>query len=504
MRICLLTDQELDQDPLPADDWPCDPRPFLPEAEWDLLTLVKEEAVAQVIEASRRGYDLYFNLCDGAWDEGRVGIEVVQALEWLDVPFTGATSEFFEPSREAMKRVCRAREIDTPEYVVARNAADVTRAAKTLRFPLFVKHPSSYASNGITRGSRVTGPKELVERASENLVRYGATLIEEFIEGKECTVLVAENPDDPLRPIVYQTLEYRFPEGESFKHYDLKWVDYAGLEAVPVENGELDRRLREVSALFFVGMRGAGYGRIDMRVDDAGRVFVLEINPNCGLYYLPTDAGSADLCLLHDPAGHEGFTRTVVAAAIARHARRRRAWEVRPVRGSGFGLFATRPVAVGDTVLPFEERPHTLVTRSHVDAHFDDRRRDWFYSTGWPLTDDVWVSWDADPEEWKPLRHSCEPSAWLSGLDVVARAPLEAGDEITLDYATFRNERMPSFDCTCGSPVCRGTIRGDDYLQDFVARYGDHLSDYVKGKRKPASSSLTGPGPGTRKAPAER
>ena len=56
-----------------------------------------------------------------------MGIEVIQALEWLDIPFTGATSEFFEPTREAMKRVCRAWGIDTPDYVVARTEEDIER-----------------------------------------------------------------------------------------------------------------------------------------------------------------------------------------------------------------------------------------------------------------------------------------------------------------------------------------------------------------------------------------
>jgi hypothetical protein len=36
MRICLLTNQDLLADPFPADDWPCDPRPFYPEALWDV------------------------------------------------------------------------------------------------------------------------------------------------------------------------------------------------------------------------------------------------------------------------------------------------------------------------------------------------------------------------------------------------------------------------------------------------------------------------------------
>jgi len=40
------------------------------------------------------------------------------------------------------------------------------------------------------------------------------------------------------------------------------------------------------------------------------------------VFYPPTAPGSADLCLLHDPAGHSGFARQLVAAALARHRRR--------------------------------------------------------------------------------------------------------------------------------------------------------------------------------------
>ena len=484
MRICLLTDQDLDEDPFPQDDWPCDPRPYLPDAEWDFLTLVKDAAVAQVIEASRKGYDLYFNLCDGAWDEGRVGVEVVQALEWLNVPFTGADSTFFEPSREAMKRVCHRWGIDTPEYVVARSDEDIVRAADTLRFPLFVKHPSSYASNGLTRQSRVTTVAELEEQAALNVSRFGGALIEEFVEGREATVLVAENAEDPGRPITYRSLEYRFPAGESFKHYDLKWVDYDGLESMPVVDPDLDRLLRDASARFFVGMRGSGYGRCDLRVDGDGRAHMLEINPNCGMFYPPTDFGSADLCLVNDPAGHEGFTRAVVAAALARHARRQRAWEVRPVARSGYGLFAVRSVAEGEVVVRFEDRRHTLVTLAHVDAHYGPRARASFDRHAWPVTEDLWVTWDEEPEDWRPVNHSCDPSCWLQGLDIVARRPLQAGDEITLEYATFRNERLPSFECRCGTSACRGVVRGEDLLRDFVTGFGEHVSDYVRRRRQ--------------------
>ncbi len=484
MRICLLTNQDLDADPFAEDDWPCDPRPFLPECDWEVATLEKATAARTVLALSGSNFDLFFNLCDGAWDEDRPGIEVVQTLERLNLPFTGATSEFYEPSRESMKRVCRAWGIDTPAYVMAACEADVERAAQALRFPLIVKHPSSYASIGLTRESRVETPEALLTCARRMIVAYSAALIEEFVEGSECTVLVSDNPDDLGRPTTYTPLQYSFPEGESFKHSDMKWVDYHEMRSHAVDDGELAALLREVSASFYLGLNGAGFGRCDLRVDREGRPFMLEINPNCGVYYPAEDAGSADLCLLHDPAGHEGFTRQIVRAALVRHQARQRPWSVRSRPDGEYGLFATRRIARHERIISLEEQPHELVSLSHMERHWGEPRASWFYRYAWPLTDEVWVIWGRDPETWMPINHSCDPSAWLDGLDVAARKPIGSGEEITLDYATFCNERMPSFACNCGAVECRGTIHGEDYLRRFVARYGDHTSDYVRRKRR--------------------
>jgi D-alanine-D-alanine ligase len=322
MRICLLTNQDLLADPFPADDWPCDPRPFYPDAEWEVEYLKTSTSVEQVARRIGQGFDLYFNLCDGAADQKIPGIEVVKTLEAHGVPFTGATSEFYEPTREDMKLACQAEAIDTAPYILARCAADVERAAEVLRFPLFVKHYSSYSSVDLSRRSRVCSPAGLRQQARKIMRRHGAALIEEFIEGTECTVLVAENPDDSSRPTTYAPIQYRFPPGESFKHANLKWVAYNEMSALPIEDAMLDARLRDVSARFFVALKGASFGRCDLRVDRHGTPFMLEINPNCGVYYPPKDPGSADLCLAHDPAGHAGFTRQLIRAALQRHGRR--------------------------------------------------------------------------------------------------------------------------------------------------------------------------------------
>ena len=86
--------------------------------------------------------------------------------------------------------------------------------------------------------------------------------------------------------------------------------------AFPVADPVLAARLRDVSARFFVAIKGASFGRCDLRVDRSGTPCMLEINPNCSVYYLPEDAGSADLCIAHDPEGHVGFTRQLIRTAL--------------------------------------------------------------------------------------------------------------------------------------------------------------------------------------------
>ncbi len=322
MRICLLTTQDLDADPFPEDDWPCDPRPFLPEHEWHVAVLEgKTRSVADVEKLIGDGYELFFNLCDGASDQDLPGIEVIQTLEASGLPFVGAVSACYEPTRLQMKDVCRGLGIAAPDGVVATNDDDVEQAARTLPFPLFVKHPSSYASVDLSRRSRVRSPAGLRIQARKMMSRHGGALIEQYIDGIECTVLIAENPDDPDRPTAYTPVQYRFPDGEHFKHADLKWVEYDALQSFPVPDPQLAARLKDEAARFFVALGAASFARCDFRVDPAGTPYMLEINPNCGVFYPPTDPGSADICLQHDEAGHVGFARQLVRAAMARSRR---------------------------------------------------------------------------------------------------------------------------------------------------------------------------------------
>ena len=320
MRICLLTNQDLDDPTIREHDWPCDPRPFLPDDEWHLAVLgEKHESVAQVEALIEEGFDLYFNLCDGAESQLDLpGIEVVETLEKHGVPFTGATSGCYEPTREEMKIACTKNSISTPDFVFAKTRYDIVMAKKKLRFPMFVKHYNSYASVDLTPKSKVNSYKELVHQAEKMIRRHGAALIEEYIDGIECTVLVAENAEDQNNPKVYPPVQYEFPEGESFKHSDLKWVTFEDLKTFPVPDKALADRLREECARFFVAINQQSFGRCDVRVDKDGTPYILEINSNCGVYFEREAYGSADFCIALDPEEHIGFTKQLIAAAFAR------------------------------------------------------------------------------------------------------------------------------------------------------------------------------------------
>ncbi|HSS18456.1 MAG TPA: SET domain-containing protein-lysine N-methyltransferase [Pyrinomonadaceae bacterium] len=492
MKICIL-DPSYENSDSPMKDYDplSDVIRHLEGHECATAYVDKAKGVRQIVELSRRGFDVFINLCDGAWDEDRAGIEIVQTMERLGLAFTGASSDFYEPSRETMKKVCHFWGLKAPAYVVAVDQHGIDLAARTLQFPMITKHPNSYGSIGLTRDSRVESVAALREQAEKMIAAFGSTMIEEFIDGREFSVLVVENADDPLKPHAYRPVEFCFPSGDSFKHFDMKWKDYESMSCIQCADDELAERLVDMSRKVFIGLNGSGYGRCDIRMNDQGELFLLEINPNCDVAYpLEEAAGSADLILMHEPWGHKEFFEKIINAALKRQQRRHQKWHLALDSQSRYGMYALEPLKTGEVIVVHEEQAHVLVSRPHVEKNWNAEQRRWFAEYAYPLNDEVFVSWSPDPEHWKPINHSCDPNAWLKGLDLVARRKIKAGEEITIDYCTFYNERMDDFVCHCGTRQCRGIVRGSDYLEDFVERYGNHVSDYVKGKRAEAAAKV--------------
>ena len=102
MRICILTDE------LPED---FDPAPFMEGFDWEMFTMT-DPVLEKLRELDARNeFDVYINICEG-YELGEEwayqGIDVVNALEELNLPYTGATPWFFDPTREEMQAAADA------------------------------------------------------------------------------------------------------------------------------------------------------------------------------------------------------------------------------------------------------------------------------------------------------------------------------------------------------------------------------------------------------------
>jgi D-alanine-D-alanine ligase len=200
-------------------------------------------------------YDNSINFKEGAWDEDTPGIDVVMALERNRKPFTGASSRCYDPKREDMKKICYYWKISTPKYFFAYNSNDLANVEKLkMKFPLFVKHYHGYNSVGLTERSKVNNMKELDEQTEIMIKTYGAALIEEFIDGREFSVLICSNPDPNATydPITFKPVECVF-EGLNYKTFEMKWKGSKNPWVV-VDDKELAKRLQEISKEMFIAL----------------------------------------------------------------------------------------------------------------------------------------------------------------------------------------------------------------------------------------------------------
>jgi len=440
-----------------------DPRrdlsPLLPQHTFHHEFLHKASVFRQLRDLKKQGYDIYVNLCEGYLDSDVPGSDVIMALEQLNLPYTGPTLALYDPPKDLMKLVAHAQGVTVPAYVLAETTRDITAAARQLPFPLFVKPNTAGDSLGIDHASYVGDAEALRQKAATLIDAYGAALIEEYIDGREFTVLVCADPDPTRPPRTLVPLEFRFPAGERFKTYDLKVRQFHPECNVPCTDGRLAQHLQEAATQIFRGFAGVGYARLDFRLSPANQLYFLEVNFACSVLYPDGYQGSADYILAYDGLGQAGFLRQIMAEGLARHSRKQKPYTVRRA-ACGYGLFATRQIRRGEVVWAGEEGPHHLVTRAHVERTWSQAEQDILYRYAYPIGNDVYVMWDKNPAAWAPQNHSCDPNTAFVGLNVVARRDVAPGEELTIDYATFCDVRMVPFDCQCGSPHCRGRIVG--------------------------------------------
>jgi D-alanine-D-alanine ligase len=271
--------------------------------------------------------DLVFNLAESF--EGKSALEgsVAGLLNLIDLRYTGSspTGLMLAGDKSISTKVLRANGVKTPESTTLFRG-NVESAGK-LSFPLIVKPPQEDASLGITGKSVVNDLQELFQQLDALHGEYASPiLVEEFIDGREFYVGVLGND----RPVALPPMEMDFTgfpaDRPRIASWAAKWGDdgegsgaeYAGTKSVfPDLDDELVERLHAVAIAAFQALRLRDYARVDMRVNPAGEVFVLEINPNC---YLEKEAEFARAAGKHG-LEYDALIARIVELATARYAR---------------------------------------------------------------------------------------------------------------------------------------------------------------------------------------
>ena len=315
MRVCVLSDEKISD---------FDPSPYLKGYEWQMVTMTSPVMNTLHLLAEKNQFDVFLNICEGYEyddeddDQGYQAIEVVNALEALHLPFTGADSKCFDPTREQMQAVADANGIGFAKGYQVKSVEEAEELVQNLRYPIMVKHPKSYGSTGMTRDSRADTIEQVRTQVKRICSEFGAARMEEFIVGKEFNVLVVDNSDDLSQPIAYPPAELMFPPNEEFWHVDVKWNYDVVFDFKQVTDPGFVRRLHDIAKKMYLAMGCAGYGRCDIRMNEKGELFILEINPNGGIMFKPEEYGPADYMILYDKAGYQGFFDRIFKAAFVR------------------------------------------------------------------------------------------------------------------------------------------------------------------------------------------
>jgi D-alanine-D-alanine ligase len=263
------------------------------------------------------GIDVAFNIAEGI--EGRARESQVPALlELLGVPYTGSdpTAIALSLDKGLAKRLVHQVGLLTPAFVLM--ATGKERLPKGWSFPAIVKPVAEGSSRGVTHASVVEDEKALRALVAEQSTRYRqAMLVEAYLPGREFTLGVLGE----RRVRVLPPLEVRFTDA-SDQHpvygFDNKFYSKGVELQVPAQvDPALGKELQRVARAAFIALGCRDVGRIDVRLDAAGRVSFIECNPLPGLA-----PGFSDLCLIANASGME--YRTLIGEILASALRRMR------------------------------------------------------------------------------------------------------------------------------------------------------------------------------------
>jgi D-alanine-D-alanine ligase len=260
--------------------------------------------------------DIVFNISEGLSGRNRES-QVPILLEMKGIPFVGSDGLTLGATLDKViaKKILLSEGIPTPRFMEARDTQSLENLDH-LKFPLIVKPRYEGSSKGLSDQSRVENKADLKKQVEFVVENYRQpALIEEFISGSEYTVAIIGNDPPEVLPPVQIKIDGRFKLDDKF--YTFARIKSDRLEYVCPENmpKELKEKISDLAMRSYLALECRDFGRVDFRVDNSGKPYVLELNP------LPS-LSSEDVFMTiakHMGVTHESLLNRILNYALERY-----------------------------------------------------------------------------------------------------------------------------------------------------------------------------------------
>jgi D-alanine-D-alanine ligase len=210
-------------------------------------------------------------------------------LETLGMPylFSGVTAHAIAMDKDLAKRIVSSAGIQTACWsVIARSE---TTKQSPERLPRFARNDSKFpcvvkpADGGSTQGASVVRDQDGLHHALADAFQFSSrVLVEDFLQGDEFTVAVAE---DQGAPVALPVIQIKSPSG--IYDFNAKYGPQPAEKLCPAPiAADLARRLQDAALTVHKTIGARHLSRTDFIVDAAGEIWFLEINTIPGLSVL--------------------------------------------------------------------------------------------------------------------------------------------------------------------------------------------------------------------------
>ncbi len=272
------------------------------EAEGHRVTFLEaDKSLLDTIRAAKP--DICFNLAEGHHGDSREA-QVPALLEMLQIPYTGSKilTHAISLDKAMTKRIWKTFGLATAPWQVFTRVDEPLDP--DLRFPLFVKPLSEGTGIGITTKSVVRNDAELRERIGYTLTTYKQpAIVERYLSGREVTVGVIGNLPDQvvLQPVQIDTTQVMPEEMGLYTNHIKTHSDETFYLFIPTDlPPETMARVQKLAQDGYNALGTLDVSRLDIRFDEAGEPFLLEINTLPGM-----SPDFSDLCLCVNLSGYD-------------------------------------------------------------------------------------------------------------------------------------------------------------------------------------------------------